>query len=148
MVGVGVDRQTGEVYEASNGPQGHQIDPSHIHPTLRAQEAVVRQGAGTYTNRMGSGQAMPGTDALYRHAEVKVVNEILWSRTANGGADDLGALSDITVCTQAPYQSGGDVTYPFCANCAHLLPGVGSVYGRYMMEVPTGPGTWDNDWYQ
>jgi hypothetical protein len=135
---VGIDRRTGEVVEGVNGRQRESIPEDRLHPVLRERLDQMRAG-GPYPqyNPDGSpaldsnGQQVttvyPHGDDPLRHAEVKVVNELLWRR---GPDADASVMNEFQVDTQFPFGPDGIRDAPCCANCNRLLEGTPNNAGR------------------
>jgi hypothetical protein len=136
--GVGIDRRTGEVVEAVNGRGDDVIPDERVHPVLRERLEQMRQ-AGPYpqynndgTPRLGSdGQQVmspyPHSDEPLRHAEVKIINELLWRR---GEDADASVMSEFEVDTNFPFVRDGIRPAPCCANCSSLLAGTPNNAGQ------------------
>ena len=148
---VGIDRRTGEVLEGVNGRPRDTIPEDQLHPVLRQRLDEMR-AAGPYPQYNKDGSPLldndgnqvtspyPHGDNPLRHAEVKVVNELLWRR---GPDADESALGEFQVDTQFPFGPDGARGAPFCANCNSLLAGVPSNAGR----LTHGPGHPDQQFH-
>lgn len=143
---VGIDTKTGEVFEAVNGRRGDLIPDDQLHPVLRERLEEMRAN-GPYQQfdrttgqpLMHNGQPVmtefPHGDNPLRHAEVKIVNEMLWRR----GADvDSGVLNDFRVDNKFPFDPSGPIPAPCCANCNIMIGGVPSNAGR-LTHAPGHP---------
>ena len=134
---VGVDTRTGEVFEGVNGRPRDVIPDDKVHPVLRERLEQMR-AEGPYpqynkdgTPMMRDGQQVttpyPHGDNPLRHAEVKVVNEMLWRR---GPDADASVMSEFRVDNRFPFRSDGPAPAPCCANCHRMLAGTPSNAGR------------------
>lgn len=141
---VGIDRRTGEVIEGVNGRPRDTIPENRLHPVLRERLDQMRaDGPYPQYNKDGTpildgnGQQVrseyPHGDNPLRHAEVKVVNELLWRRGENA---DASVMSEFEVDTRFPFGPDGIRAAPCCANCNRLLDGTPNNSGR----VTHGPG--------
>ncbi|MEV3922802.1 hypothetical protein [Actinomadura coerulea] len=134
-IGVGVDRLTGKVYEGINGRPDDVIRDEDLHPVLKTRLSEMRE-RGPYPDKDG-GLALetPHVDNPLGHAEVKVVNEMLWARHRAGEDDSEAALGDMLMYTYFPFIGGGKPA-PFCANCHYMLLDVKSMAGRFPKYPP------------
>jgi hypothetical protein len=135
---VGIDRRTGEVFEAVNGRPRDIIPDDQLHPLLRQRLDEMRANGpyqqydrATGEPMMRNGQPVttpyPYPDNPLRHAEVKIVNEMLWRRGADA---DASALGDFRVDNTFPLDRSGPRPAPCCANCNVMIDGVPSNAGR------------------
>jgi hypothetical protein len=135
---VGIDRRTGEVFEGVNGRPRDVIPDDELHPVLRQRMDEMREN-GPYPqyNQDGTpdigpdGQQktteFPHGDNPLRHAEVKVVNEMLWRR---GPDVDASVMDEFQVDTRFPFAGDGPKPAPCCANCNKMLEGTPNNAGR------------------
>lgn len=84
--GVGIDRRTGLVYESVNGAKNNIIPADQLHPAIEQRLADLA-AKGPYPDGNGGTQPYPHGDKPLRHAEVKMVNQMLWDRRALGLPD-------------------------------------------------------------
>ncbi|PPK63299.1 YwqJ-related putative deaminase [Actinokineospora auranticolor] len=138
---VGIDSRTGAVVEGVNGRPTDVIPDDRLHPVLRERVEQMR-AAGPYpqynrdgTPLMRDGQQVmtpfPHGDNPLRHAEVKVVNELLWRR---GPDADSSVMSEFRVDNRFPFRQDGPQPAPCCANCHRMLAGTPSNAGRLTQD--------------
>lgn len=143
---VAIDRQTGEIVEATNGRRGDVIDPERVHPLLEERLRELRR-SGPYPDMNTDGsinfdeQGNPATRHYphfgepLQHAEVKAVNELLWRR----GPDVASSVFEqLRVDNYFPLGKDGVRPAPCCVNCSQLLSGTPSNAGRFS-GFPPGP---------
>ncbi|WP_415842925.1 hypothetical protein, partial [Nocardia ninae] len=134
---VGIDRETGRVYEAANGKRSDVIAEADLHPTLvdnlrRMESQLYSQDADP---NVPATEKYPHPDDPLGHAEVKATNQMLWDRRAAGLSDDHSAMAALLHAPQFPFGGrAGDA--PFCANCHHMLAGAESATDRHTKYPP------------
>ncbi|MGW5384211.1 toxin glutamine deamidase domain-containing protein [Nocardia sp. NPDC003963] len=168
---VVMDLRTGLVYEGVNGRDLDVVARDELHPTLQANiDAMVEAGrslpGGGYPNLDRRGELdseqpvrnYPHFDNPYGHAEVKAANELLWAREElneslrERGLPELDtgpeALAEFYSQTYKPFNRGGPLATPYCANCDRTMGGSSNHSGRYtgfppqegnLVDVYAGP---------
>nr|MDQ3989708.1 YwqJ-related putative deaminase [Actinomycetota bacterium] len=137
---VAFDRRTGELFEGTNGRSREGIAMDDLHPLLRDRlERMETDGPYPANNKDGSVSTNswphPHPDNPLSHAEIRAVNELLWRRGGDIGAEVFG---DFRVDSQFPFKGETVRSAPCCANCAALLAGTPSNAGRFT-GFPPGP---------
>jgi hypothetical protein len=127
-VAGGIDLRTGMLYDGLNGRQGTAIPPSEVHPFVQRridEFRNIQRNDGRNPDKTAPGN--PHGDHPRRHAEVKVVNEMLRDRDRHdfpARVDHERAMKEFVVETRFPNLR---TPAPSCANCNHLLHGAPAV---------------------
>ncbi|WP_427905536.1 hypothetical protein [Nocardia sp. FBN12] len=130
VMAVTIDRLTGRVYEAANGPSGSRIEVGELHPRLAENVRATGQDLAELARGQKDDQAFPHGDDPLRHAEVRTTNEALHDRDRLGVPADRNAMRSLV---HAPV-SVGNREHPgmlCCANCTRMISGTESAEGHY-----------------
>ncbi|MGF0315119.1 hypothetical protein [Nocardia fluminea] len=130
VMAVTIDRLTGRVYEAANGPTGSRIQVDELHPRVDENARATGQDMAKLARGERSEPAFPHGDDPLRHAEVRTTNEALHDRDRHGVPTDRKAMRSLM---HAPV-SVGNRDHPgmlCCANCTRMVSGTESAEGHY-----------------
>ncbi|MFJ4658136.1 alpha/beta hydrolase [Nocardia sp. NPDC088792] len=156
---VGVDRITGQVWEAVNGSTRNSVIPEReVHPVLNQRQAWLdREGpypayphqndpnrfigpdgkVQPLTNEDGSvlTQQYPQDDEPLRHAEVKVLNQMMRDHPEVDFSGDTATIKQMisdrfTAESVRPVDKRPVMAVPFCANCNIMMDGVQNMAHR------------------
>ncbi|WP_156371328.1 hypothetical protein, partial [Nocardia arizonensis] len=132
-----VDRVTGHVYEAANGPSDRVVADSDLHETLRHNlDEVRRNGPYSHENNGPKVHDYPHPDQPLGHAEVRTTNALLHHRGALGIPNGPESLHSVLNAPHFPRGGAkGDAAY--CANCAGTLHGTETATGSHSGYPPS-----------
>ncbi|MDA0567663.1 hypothetical protein LG943_25555 [Streptomonospora sp. S1-112] len=125
------DRRSGVVAEAVNGNPGDLIRPEHVHPLIAER---IEQMRGRYPDpgypRTSRRRHMPFPHFAHplRHAEIKALNALLWSRGYDVNGIDLNEFQIDAMFTL--FEDGARIA-PCCANCSRIVQGARTNNLRY-----------------
>ncbi|MFD4355408.1 toxin glutamine deamidase domain-containing protein [Nocardia sp. NPDC058518] len=137
VTAITIDRLTGRVYEAANGPSTYTIHPDMLHRALYDNVALRQDPGEVHTNPDHT--AFPHADHPLGHAEIRTTNaavhdrELLNSTPEHAGRypTDHDGLASIL---NSPFVPRIAEEAPCCANCTRVLIGTESTAGHIIDE--------------
>nr|WP_255495522.1 toxin glutamine deamidase domain-containing protein [Nocardia sp. GTS18] len=134
---VTIDRLTGRVFEAANGPSTDHIHPNSLHPTLI--DNIARYQDPNTIDDNPDHTKFPHHDHPLGHAEVRSTDAALHDREQlNSTAEHSGRYptdhDGLSSLLNSPFVPRRGVEAPYCANCTRVLTGTESTAGHIIDE--------------
>ncbi|MFD3705577.1 toxin glutamine deamidase domain-containing protein [Nocardia sp. NPDC058658] len=138
VTAITIDRLTGRVYEAANGPSKYTIHPDMLHRTLYDNVARL-QNPSELANNPVDHPAFPHADHPLGHAEIRTTNAAMHDRELlNSAPEHAGRYptdhDGLASILNSPFVPKIAEEAPCCANCTRVLIGTESTAGHIIDE--------------